>query len=121
MLALCIGVSLITSCVSNKIDGGGSDIQNANLASSRPPPPPLQPQDGSFIVHPKGTQQVKLSAKKKAQAAAAAEREIIRRKQATKDADAEVLEAIEDVKEGLLDEARSKLKKAVEKYPKTGG
>jgi TolA-binding protein len=54
------------------------------------------------------------------QASAAAEREVIRRQQAAKDADTEVQNAIQDLKEGSLNDARLKLRKAVQKYPKTG-
>jgi len=106
---------LMTSCSSNK-------IEEADLVAptDRPAPPAPQPQDGSFIVRPEGTSKIKLSRRVQLQASAAAEREVIRRQQAAKDADAEVQGALQDLKEGSLNDARAKLRKAVQKYPKTG-
>jgi len=108
----CILTLLMGSCVSNKINESGF--------TPRPAPPLPQPQDGSFIVRPEGTSKVKLSKNVQLEASAAAEREVIRRQQAANDADAEVQNAIQDLKEGSLDDARLKLKKAVQKYPNTG-
>ena len=111
----CTLTLLTVSCVSNKIDEAGP-VSPAD----RPPPPSPQPQDGSFIIRPEGTTKVQLSKSVLLQASAAAEREVIRRRQAAKDADAEVQNAIEDLKEGSLNDARVKLRKAVQKYPRTG-
>ena len=80
--------------------------------------PNLQPQDGSFIVQPKGTSKVGLNQKKYSEVLAAAEREVVRRQQLSAEADAEVTSAINDINTGSLNNARLKLKKAVEKYPR---
>ena len=80
--------------------------------------PNLQPQDGSFIVQPKGTSKVGLNQKKYSEVLAAAEREVVRRQQLSTEADAEVTSAINDINTGSLNNARLKLKKAVEKYPR---
>jgi TolA-binding protein len=112
----CTLTLLMVSCVSNKINEADPVVSPAD----RPAPPLPQPQDGSFIVRPEGTSKVKLSKTVQLQASAAAEREVIRRQQATKDADTEVQNAIQDLKEGSLNDARLKLRKAVQKYPKTG-
>ena len=80
--------------------------------------PDLQPQDGSFIVQPKGTSKVGLNQKKYSEVLAAAEREVVRRQQLSAEADAEVTSAINDINTGSLNNARLKLKKAVEKYPR---
>ena len=106
---------LMVSCSGNKIDEA---TPVAPAVRSAPPAP--QPQDGSFIVRPDGTSKVKLSRNVQLQASAAAEREVIRRQQAAQDAEAEVKGALLDLKEGSLDDARVKLRKAVQKYPKTG-
>lgn len=111
----CTLTLLMGSCVSNKIN------EAAPVSPTDRPAPPLpQPQDGSFIVRPEETSRVKLSKSVRLQASAAAEREVIRRQQAAKDADADVENAIQDLKEGSLNDARLKLRKAVQKYPKTG-
>jgi hypothetical protein len=115
LLVSCILTLLMASCVSNKINESGP-----TPAAARPAPPLPQPQDGSFIVRPEGTSKVKLSKNVQLEASAAAEREVIRRQQAAKDADVEVQNAIQDLREGSLDDARLKLKKAVQKYPNTG-
>ncbi len=80
--------------------------------------PNLQPQDGSFIVQPKGTSKVGLNQKKYSEVLAAAEREVVRRQQLSTEADAELTSAINDINTGALNNARLKLKKAVEKYPR---
>ena len=80
--------------------------------------PDFQPQDGSFIVQPKGTSKVGLNQKKYSEVLAAAEREVVRRQQLSAEADAEVTSAINDINTGSLNNARLKLKKAVEKYPR---
>ena len=80
--------------------------------------PDLQPQDGSFIVQPKGTSKVGLNQKKYSEVLAAAEREVVRRQQLSTEADAELTSAINDINTGALNNARLKLKKAVEKYPR---
>ena len=101
--------------MSNKINESGPTSTPA-----RPAPPLPQPQDGSFIVRPEGTSKVKLSKNVQLEASAAAEREVVRRQQAAKDADVGVQSAIQDLREGSLDDARLKLKKAVQIYPNTG-
>lgn len=106
---------LMISCSGNKIDEAGPVAPTV-----RPAPPAPQPQDGSFIVRPDGTSKIKLSRNVQLQASAAAEREVIRRQQAAQDAESEVEGALQDLKEGSLDEARVKLRKAVQKYPKIG-
>ncbi|MBT7981890.1 MAG: hypothetical protein HN584_04930 [Akkermansiaceae bacterium] len=111
----CALTLLSVSCVSNKI----SEAVPVSL-DDRPAPPLPQSQDGSFIVRPEGTTKVKLSKSVLLEASAAAEREVIRRQQAAKDADDEVQNAIQDLKEGSLNDARVKLRKAVQKYPRTG-
>ena len=80
--------------------------------------PSPQPQDGSFIVQPKGTTKVGMYQKKYSEVLAAAEREVVRRQQLSNEADAEVTSAINDINTGALNNARLKLKKAVEKYPR---
>ena len=75
-----------------------------------------QPQDGSFIVQPKGTSKVGVISKKYYEALAAAEREVVRRQQLSIEADSVVKSAIADIDENSLDSARIKLKRAVEKY-----
>ena len=80
--------------------------------------PNLQPQDGSFIVQPKGTSKVGLNQKKYSEVLAAAEREVVRRQQLSTEADTELTSAINDINTGALNNARLKLKKAVEKYPR---
>ena len=80
--------------------------------------PDFQPQDGSFIVQPKGTSKVGLNQKKNSEVLAAAEREVVRRQQLSTEADAELTSAINDINTGALNNARLKLKKAVEKYPR---
>jgi len=80
--------------------------------------PNLQPQDGSFIVQPKGTSKVGLNQKKYSEVLAAAEREVVRRQQLSTEADAELTSAINDINTGALNNARLKLKKSVEKYPR---
>lgn len=80
--------------------------------------PNLQPQDGSFIVQPKGTSKVGVNQKKYSEVLAAAEREVVRRQQLSTEADAELTSAINDINTGALNNARLKLKKAVEKYPR---
>lgn len=77
-----------------------------------------QPQDGSFIVQPKGTSKVGVKSKKYYEALAAAEREVVRRQQLSIEADSVVKSAITDIDENSLDSARNKLKRAVEKYPR---
>lgn len=77
-----------------------------------------QPQDGSFIVQPKGTSKVGVISKKYYEALAAAEREVVRRQQLSIEADSVVKSAITDMDENSLDSARIKLKRAVEKYPR---
>lgn len=77
-----------------------------------------QPQDGSFIVQPKGTSKVGVISKKYYEALAAAEREVVRRQQLSIEADSVVKSAITDIDENSLDSARIKLKRAVEKYPR---
>ena len=77
-----------------------------------------QPQDGSFIVQPKGTSKVGVISKKYYEALAAAEREVVRRQQLSIEADSVVKSAIADIDENSLDSARIKLKRAVEKYPR---
>ena len=77
-----------------------------------------QPQDGSFIVQPKGTSKVGVISKKNYEALAAAEREVVRRQQLSIEADSVVKSAIADIDENSLDSARIKLKRAVEKYPR---
>lgn len=77
-----------------------------------------QPQDGSFIVQPKGTSKVGVISKKYYEALAAAEREVVRRQQLSIEADSDVKSAITDIDENSLDSARIKLKRAVEKYPR---
>ncbi len=77
-----------------------------------------QPQDGSFIVQPKGTSKVGVKSKKYYEALAAAEREVVRRQQLSIEADSDVKIAITDIDENSLDSARVKLKRAVEKYPR---
>lgn len=77
-----------------------------------------QPQDGSFIVQPKGTSKVGVISKKYYEALAAAEREVVRRQQLSIEADSDVKSAITDIDENSLDSARVKLKRAVEKYPR---
>lgn len=77
-----------------------------------------QPQDGSFIVQPKGTSKVGVISKKYYEALAAAERELVRRQQLSIEADSVVKSAIADIDENSLDSARIKLKRAVEKYPR---
>ena len=77
-----------------------------------------QPQDGSFIVQPKGTSKVGVISKKYYEALAAAEREVVRRQQLSIEADSVVKSAITDIDENYLDSARIKLKRAVEKYPR---
>ena len=77
-----------------------------------------QPQDGSFIVQPKGTSKVGVISKKYYEALAAAEREVVRRQQLSIEADSVVKSAIADMDENSLDSARIKLKRAVEKYPR---
>lgn len=77
-----------------------------------------QPQDGSFIVQPKGTSKVGVISKKYYEALAAAEREVVRRQQLSIEADSVVKSAITDIDENSLDSARNKLKRAVEKYPR---
>ena len=111
----CTLTLLMVSCVSNKID----EAEPVSPAD-RPSPPSPHPQDGSFIVRPQGTSKVKLSKSVRLQASAAAQREVVRRQQAAKDADSEVQNAIQDLKDGSLTDARVKLRKAVQKYPRTG-
>ena len=77
-----------------------------------------QPQDGSFIVQPKGTSKVGVKSKKYYEALATAEREVVRRQQLSIEADSDVKSAITDIDENSLDSARVKLKRAVEKYPR---
>lgn len=77
-----------------------------------------QPQDGSFIVQPKGTSKVGVKSKKYYEALATAEREVVRRQQLSIEADSDVKSAITDIDENSLDSARIKLKRAVEKYPR---
>lgn len=77
-----------------------------------------QPQDGSFIVQPKGTSKVGVISKKYYEALAAAEREVVRRQQLSIEADSVVKSTIADIDENSLDSARIKLKRAVEKYPR---
>ncbi|MAB60824.1 MAG: hypothetical protein CMO46_09870 [Verrucomicrobiales bacterium] len=48
----------------------------------------------------------------------AAEREVVRRQQLSEEADVDLNDAIKDINSGDLDSARSKLKKAVGKYPR---
>lgn len=93
-----------------------------NRRPDRPPPPP-QPQDGSMIVTPGGTETIatpKVSEEQKSDALEAAQREIVRRKQDASEADDAVSKALKNIKEDDLDKAFSELKKAVDKYPKTG-
>ena len=61
-----------------------------------------------------------MSEKEKNDALEAAQREIVRRKQDAAEADDAVSRALKNIKEDDLDRAFSELKKAVDKYPKTG-
>ena len=93
------------------------DIFSPGAKKEQKKPTP-QPQDGSFIVQPKGTTKVGMNQKKYSEVLAAAEREVVRRQQSSTQADAEVASAINDINTGALNSARLKLKKTVEKYPR---
>mgnify|MGYP003297344834 CR=1 FL=1 len=110
---ICITVN---SCNSTKEVPVTPGLEAEPVPYQKKPTP--QPQDGSFIVQPKGTTKVGMNPKKYSEVLAAAEREVVRRQQLSTQADAEVTSAINDINTGALNNARLKLKKAVEKYPR---
>lgn len=101
-----------------------------NPRPNRPPPPP-QPQDGSMIVRPGGTEAKvpkisevpgidSVSAEDKDGALSAAEREITRRKKDAAEGDDAVSKALNNLSEDDIDRAFSELKKAAGNSSKTG-
>ncbi len=90
-------------------------------------PPPAQPQDGSMIVRPGGTEAKipeiseidNISAEDKDDALSAAAREITRRKQGAAEGDDKVSKALNNLSEDDIDRALGELRKAVGDAPKT--
>ena len=93
------------------------ESQQRGFDDIKPTIPSSQPQDGSIIVKPQFTQRVGTKVNNNSEVFGAAEREVVRRQQVSKEADADLNNAIKDINSGDLDAARLKLKKAVGKYP----
>jgi hypothetical protein len=93
------------------------EAQQRGFDDIKPTIPSAQPQDGSIIVKPQFTRRVGTKVNNNSEVFGAAEREVVRRQQVSKEADADLNNAINDINLGDLDAARLKLKKAVGKYP----
>ena len=109
---------VISSCNSTKEIEVVPELPNFQSQPKLDKDKKSQPQDGSFIVQPKGTSKVGVKSKEYYEGLAAAEREVVRRQQMSIEADSVVKSAITDINENSLDSARIKLKRAVEKYPR---
>ena len=109
---------IINSCNSTDSLPVILDSQQTGFDGSQSVAPKTQRQDGSIIVKPQGMDKVRRKEINTSEVLGAAEREVVRRQQLSKEADVDLNDAIEDVNSGDLDSARSKLKKAVGKYPR---
>ena len=111
---ICI---IINSCNSIEKVPVIPDVQQRGFDDIKPTIPSAQPQDGSIIVKPHFTRRVGTKVNNNSEFFGAAEREIVRRQQISKEAEVDLNNAIKDINSGDLDAARLKLKKAVGKYP----
>ncbi len=126
-IAIAVAAGFLVACngQTKKDEAEAANVGTKPVVTNPRPdrsPPPPQPQDGSMIVTPGGTEAIatpKVSEKQKNDALEAAQREIVRRKQDAGEADDAVSKALKNIKEDDLDRAFSELKKAVDKYPKT--
>jgi len=110
---ICI---IINSCNSIEKVPVIPESQQRGFDDIKPTIPINEPQDGSIIVKPQVTGRVGAKLNNNLEAFGAAEREVVRRQQVSKEADADLNNAIKDINSGDLDAARLKLKKAVGKY-----
>tara|TARA_B100001057_G_scaffold141639_1_gene141344 strand:- start:55 stop:426 length:372 start_codon:yes stop_codon:yes gene_type:complete len=110
---ICI---IIISCNSIEKVPVVPESQQRGFDDIKPTIPITEPQDGSIIVKPQVTGQVSAKLNNNLEVFGAAEREVVRRQQVSKEADDDLNNAIKDINSGDLDAARLKLKKAVGKY-----
>jgi hypothetical protein len=108
---------IMNSCNSIKKVPVIPEAQQRGFDDIKPTIPSAQPQDGSIIVKPQFTRRVGTKVNNNSEVFGAAEREVVRRQEVSKEADADLNNAINDINLGDLDAARLKLKKAVGKYP----
>ena len=110
---ICI---IIISCNSIEKVPVVPESQQRGFDDIKPTIPITEPQDGSIIVKPQVTGQVGAKLNNNLEVFGAAEREVVRRQQVSKEADDDLNNAIKDINSGDLAAARLKLKKAVGKY-----
>ena len=110
---ICI---IIISCNSIEKVPVVPESQQRGFDDIKPTIPSAQPQDGSIIVKPQGNGRLGAKLNNNLEVFSAAERELVRRQQLSKEADADINNAIKDINSGDLDAARLKLKKSVGKY-----